>query len=580
MQHVKLFAVLLAVAGLLSAIEAGFLNLKPSLNNGTRKRARILTHPEYNARKLRQGKRDLTVTILHTSDIHSHYEEFNSAGLACSSQDKALGNCYGGYARLKEAIKLGKRDSTYPVYVVDAGDHFQGTIFYNKYHGAKLPRIVEELQYDVITLGNHEFDDGFEYLVPYIRSCPVPIVNCNLDLYAGALHNFSLHHYIKPFVVLKHGVAFIGSLTPTVLDLAIGARGVIIGDAATTIQNQVNELHRQGINRIVVLSHNGINDDLQIARQLSGVSLIVGGHSHTLLANNQPGAAGPYPVEVLDADGNVVRIVHSGCWGKYLGRLTMSWNADGRIVRFEGEPLLLDQTIPEDPELKQLITTWKAPIEELLRRVVGTSSMDLLLDGCLEGECALGNLYARILYDYVAELLGESQLDFCFVNTKGIRAGVRRGPITMDALYAIVPFDNEVTTVKLSGAAIVEIFENVGSKLNRRNMAVIDSNVQIHNIRYVYSSVNPGHLIECTVYNSRIGEWEPIEREKVYTAATSSFLSYGGDNIITPAQPSAPSYALIRDAFIKWFERNTEPVSVTTDGRIMAVDDSSVFYDD
>ena len=105
------------------------------------------------------------VTLLHTNvlkakkDIHCHLQQFNGFGTACSAKNIAENKCYGGVARLKHVID-GFRANTTDVVLLDAGDQFQGTMFFNAFGGAKAAEVMNILKYDVMTIGNHEFDDG------------------------------------------------------------------------------------------------------------------------------------------------------------------------------------------------------------------------------------------------------------------------------------------------------------------------------------------------------------------------------------------------------------------------------------
>ena len=131
---------------------------------------------------------DYTLTILHTNDIHSRVESINKYDSTCNADGEAEGKCFGGMARLKtiiDAERAAMADQN--VVVLDAGDPFQGSLFYTTYKGAAEAEFMEAIGYDAMAVGNHEFDDGPKGLADFVDAVSFPVVSGNLDLSAEAL---------------------------------------------------------------------------------------------------------------------------------------------------------------------------------------------------------------------------------------------------------------------------------------------------------------------------------------------------------------------------------------------------------
>ena len=201
----------------------------------------------------------LSLTILHTNDIHSHFDEFNHLGIDCTDDL----DCYGSIPRLKTLVDS-IRNTTQDFLFLDAGDQFQGTLFYNFYKGEKITYLMNEvLKYDAMTVGNHEFDDGEELLADFINTLKFPVVASNIDLDTAP---FLKKTHMKPYHIFpKYGLAVIGSVTNSTGSMATGAREINFQEPAKMLQKYVDEINAKGIKKIICLSHNGYPEDQYIA---------------------------------------------------------------------------------------------------------------------------------------------------------------------------------------------------------------------------------------------------------------------------------------------------------------------------
>ena len=268
---------------------------------------------------------DYTLTVLHTNDFHARFEPISKYDSGCGEEDNAEGKCFGGSARLVTAITEARARSENSI-LVDGGDQFQGTLFYTYYKGKLAAEMMNKMGYTAMTVGNHEFDDGPEVLRGFVDAVNFPILMSNADISGEAL----LRDVIQKSVVIEQAGEKIGliGLTPEDTDeLASPGPNVIFSDPSEAVQIEVDRLTAMGVNKIIVLSHSGYLVDQRVAANTTGVDVIVGGHSNTLLSNTNDRAEGAYPTMVGDTV-----IVQAYAYGKFLGELNVTFDDDGRIV--------------------------------------------------------------------------------------------------------------------------------------------------------------------------------------------------------------------------------------------------------
>ena len=233
---------------------------------------------------------------------------------------------------------------------MDGGNQFQGTLFYIYYKGKLAAEMMNKMGYTAMTVGNHEFDDGPEVLRGFVDAVNFPILMSNADISGEAL----LLDVIQKSVVIEQAGEKIGliGLTPEDTDeLASPGPNVIFSDPSEAVQIEVDRLTAMGVNKIIVLSHSGYLVDQRVAANTTGVDVIVGGHSNTLLSNTNDRAEGAYPTMVGDT-----AIVQAYAYGKFLGELNVTFDDDGRIVEAVGEPLIMDGSVGEDGATKERIS--------------------------------------------------------------------------------------------------------------------------------------------------------------------------------------------------------------------------------
>lgn len=253
------------------------------------------------------------LVILHTNDTHSNIEPF--------SENHPKYPNLGGVAKRATLIHQIRSQEDY-VILLDAGDIFQGTPYFNKYKGVLEMKVMQEMKYDVVTLGNHDFDIGISGYVAAKKHADFQVVNCNYQV-----DNDALRQLIAPSTILKRGGLKIG-----IIGVGIDLNGLIpsevtqqitYNDPIVAVQKQVDTLKAKKCDYIICLSHLGYDyptenkvSDKVLAQNTAGIDLIIGGHTHTFLGS---------AVSVKNKSGNETLINQVGYAGLFLGRIDVTF---------------------------------------------------------------------------------------------------------------------------------------------------------------------------------------------------------------------------------------------------------------
>lgn len=249
------------------------------------------------------------VTILHTNDWHSRIEPFPADG----GKFAGLGGAAVRAALIKK-IRAGEKN----VLLLDAGDIFQGTPYFNFFEGELEYKLMSQMGYDAATLGNHDFDNGIEGIINQLHNATFEFVNCNYDF-----SNTLLSDKVKPYKIFKKGGIRIG-----VLGVGIELKGLVPDELFGNIIYRDPVAHANAIAKelkaekkcdlVICLSHLGYDyksdklSDIKLAQRSSDIDLIIGGHTHTFL---------PEPVVVKNSLNKDVIINQVGWAGLQLGRI-------------------------------------------------------------------------------------------------------------------------------------------------------------------------------------------------------------------------------------------------------------------
>ncbi len=475
-----------------------------------------------------------TLTILHTNDFHSRIEPISKYDSGCNAEDNDAGKCFGGSARLITAVRAARAASNNSI-LVDGGDQFQGTLYYTYYKGVAAAELMNRIGYDAMTVGNHEFDDGPEVLRGFMEKVNFPVLMANADVSKEPL----LAGTLMPSIVIEAGgekVGLIGLTPRNTPELASPGDLITFLNPVPAIKAEIARLEAEGVTRIIALSHSGYREDLRIAAAVDGLDVIVGGHSNTFLSNTSDRAKGPYPTWVDAPGGGRTAVVQAYAYGKYLGKLDVTFDANGVVTEAVGEPILIDGAVAEDSALKDRIAELAKPLDEVRNRVVAQSDapIDGSRDNCRAKECEIGNLVA----DAMLARVKAQGIDLAIANGGGLRASIDAGPVTMGEVLTVLPFQNVLSTFQLAGADVKAALENGVSQIEEGGGRF----PQVAGLRFSFdSSLPPGSRI-TKVEVMAGGAWAPLDDAKIYGVVSNNFMRGGGDGYKVFAEKAINPY--------------------------------------
>ncbi|MCK0166346.1 5'-nucleotidase/apyrase family protein [Jannaschia sp. S6380] len=498
---------------------------------------------------------EFNLTILHTNDFHDRFDPISKYDGPCSAEDNEAGECFGGIARMVTAIDEARGRADENVLLLDAGDWFQGSLFYTQYKGDLAAEFMTKLGYDAMAVGNHEFDDGPEGLADFVKQVEFPVLSANIDV----SQNNALAGEIGKSTVLEVGgerIGIVSVLAEDTPETSSPGDTVIFSPSADAAQAEIDALTGDGVNKIILLTHVGLPADKRLAEELTGVDLIIGGHSHTLLSNDDEDAAGTYPTEV-----NGVPIVQAYAYSKYLGELDITFDDAGEITAISGDPILLDASVAEDEDTKARVAELAEPLEELRNRVVAeaTAPIEGSREVCRAGGCEMGVLVTEAMLDRVAD----QGIDVAIQNGGGLRASIDAGEVTMGEVLTVLPFQNTLSTFRVDGATLLEALENGVSQIEEGAGRF----PQVAGMSYAFdASAEPGSRVSDVIVGG-----EPLDPGKMYGVVSNNYVRNGGDGygMFVDAEDAYDFGPDLADVTAEYLAENA-PYTPMTDDRIVA----------
>jgi 2',3'-cyclic-nucleotide 2'-phosphodiesterase (5'-nucleotidase family) len=405
-----------------------------------------------------------------------------------------------------------------------------------------------------MTIGNHEFDDGDDLLAGFLHNLTFPIISSNIHT-----KNWKLATALVPYkIFLKHGLAVIAVTTETTATISNPSNLTTFEDPVTAAKRTVKFIKTfyPYITRIVALTHIGYDKDIELAQSTKDISLIIGGHSHTLIGN-MTGAKGAYPTIAKNLDGEEVFVVTSYRWGEYVGYIDVEYDYKGRIVSYEGAPIHLTNTTAEAPKLKSQVKEWSTAFNAYSSAVLGYTAQPLIQTTCQTVECTLGSFTGDSMEDYRPTAVA------AIINAGGIRSEIDAGNVTLQQALECFPFGNSIVELDFTGAALWDIFEGIVSQVNQVNGATVTSFVQVsRSIRFTYNPTNPigSRLITLKI------KGEPIDLAAMYRISTLDYLATGGDSF-WPARSDFVTLDTMDQVWARYVTA-VSPINYELDGRI------------
>ncbi|MBL6974981.1 MAG: bifunctional metallophosphatase/5'-nucleotidase [Deltaproteobacteria bacterium] len=429
---------------------------------------------------------DVRVTFIHTSDIHSRLLPYK---LKVPLTDQNLGLLdenapFGGAARMSHIIHREREHADRSLYV-ETGDVFQGAPIFNLFHGEAEFKALSLMGVDVMAIGNHEFDQGEPNIADKIaRYASFPILAANYKFTQPPPPLADLLNDYEIFNLKGLRIGVIGLANTSSMSTLIGAGnklGITPLHPAETTQFLIDFIQPM-VDVIVVASHLGMTGDEWLIRNTSGIDVLLGGHHHIVLS--------PPKSTILDCQTHLmdpqwrerfllnhmctpreVVLVHSGAFAKYVGRLDAVFaqkdpgGSDWEVKSYKYKAIPVDSTIPEDDRVKEMLEPYVDKMNQVMQLdlVLGYAPIKVTRFGSQGGDSELGNLVSDSM-----RLRKGVETDFALTNTLGIRTDISPGPVTVDDMYNVFPFENTLTTMYLSGSEVVELFDYVARRTASR----------------------------------------------------------------------------------------------------------------
>ena len=430
----------------------------------------------------------LSVTILHVGDTHS-YVIPHDVMLKINGENTLV--TLGGWSLMAAAVEdIRLRDKN--VMLLHSGDTVEGTIWSTNFSGLADFEAMNELKFDAVVLGNHEFSKGPQGAANLVNIVKFPVLAANLDVSAEP----SLAGRVKPYTTVEYEgqkIGIIGLITPTTELTGYPGKTIKFLPVEDTARKYIDELNALGINKIVVLSHLGYGPDVNLAKSVAGIDIIVGGHTHTLMGGPEFEQIGlkpemPYPTELTGPTGDRVLIVHAWENNQMLGQIKLDFDGNGKISNFSGQPLIPStssfkladsngwnhlcscmtqfSSIMEvvsknpgikiywtNPEMDSVLQPFINQVSSELNAVVGIAGDDLIR-GPNQGP---GPIVADAFLWTAGKVNPATQI--ALVDSYNVRSDIYKGEILANDLYMVLPLQHNLVTAKLKGNMIRMLIE-------------------------------------------------------------------------------------------------------------------------
>ncbi|OXM83769.1 bifunctional metallophosphatase/5'-nucleotidase [Paenibacillus rigui] len=430
------------------------------------------------------------LTIAHMNDSHGHIQDNKSGGEF-------------GYAKIATLLKQWRQENP-NFQLFDAGDTFQGTVFVNQSKGESLPPLLNALGINVMEAGNHEFDYGYKQLLSLRDKLNYPIINANAIQADGS----PLLPPVYRFEAGGQKFVVFGLITQetAILTHPDNVKGLTFQDPVAKAKSMVADLKGKG-EHVILLSHCGVDVDREIAKQVSGIDLIIGGHTHTKLT----------APELV----NGTYIVQDWEYLKSLGRSDLYYYK-GELVALADGIKEYDAGVPEDPEMAKLVKQVSDEVDQSLNVTIAHTDVQLEGDRTVvrKRESNLGNFITDAMLARSKAIPGY-EADVALTNGGGIRTEIKAGDITKKMLYDVLPFPNTVVILDATGSELRDAIENGVSQVE----GGAGRFPQISGMSFAW---NPSKPAGARVTDIKVGG-QPLDLNQTYKIATNDFIAAGGD---------------------------------------------------
>ena len=473
------------------------------------------------------------IIVLHTNDVH--------ARVRADEREKAMG--YGKIKAYKdELVKEGKT-----VLMLDAGDTFHGTTFATISRGDSIVKLLNEVGYDYMVPGNHDFNYGYQRLVELTKQGKFKTLASNVVTEQGK-RDF-LENDIKEVDGVKIG--FFGLSTPETYYKShpSNTKGIVIAEPIEVAKQEVAALKAKGADFIIGIGHLGIDESTKesersegVLKAVPGIDLFIDGHSHTAIPT-----------------GKIVGsslLVQTGAHSNNLGKVTLTFDGNkiedkkAELISYEAMSL-----VKPDEKIEAIEKEVDETNKPFLEKIVGKTLVEL------EGRREFNRKQETNLGNLVTDAMREvSKADIAITNGGGIRETIAKGDVTMGEVLTSFPFTNFTVTVDLTGKEVVAALEN-GVKAAPELAGAF---CQVSGLTFKYDDTQKAGE---RVFDVMVAG-KPIDLEKTYKVATNDFIAGGGDQYnVFKGKTVTGQYELLSETLAKYIAAKKE-VNAQVEGRI------------
>ena len=547
------------------------------------------------------------LNVVHINDHHSHLEQ---EPMELTLGGKKVTVNVGGMPRVAQRIADLKKNNKNTV-ALHAGDALSGTLYYTLFQGKADAELMNAVKFDAFTLGNHEFDDGNNVLKSFLDILKTPVISSNVIPDKGSV----LEGKWKPYIIKKIGGQNIGIIGLDVVGKTVESsnpgKDVKFTDEVETARKYSNELRSKGVNKIILLSHAGLEKNLEIAEKVDGIDIIITGDTHYLLGNEfsefglKPMAE--YPIKRNSPNGDPVYIAEAWNYSYLVGHLKANFNSRGVITQIKSEPNIVIgddlfevknaegkkvpmeeseknavleyvknnkniEVVKNSPSVQKMLDKYKTEKEEMAKKPVGTIKETIPggSDNRIPSEKnPQGSLATTLVSEAVLHTLintGTGNVDFVILNSGGVRITLNPGDFTYDTAYTLLPFtSNTIYTMKITGAEVKQVIEDALNFVFTGG----SSGAFPYGAGIRYEATKEGTLgtrvKKVEVFDAASNKWTPINPGQTYTVGTNSYIASGKDGYVTfgkitsdPARGGVNTYLGDAKAFIDYLKEKKE----------------------
>ena len=577
-----------------------------------------------------EGK-PLNLKVLHINDHHSHLDaETTTLTLKdAAGASKSVTLDLGGFARVAQAINELAAASDRAVLKLHAGDALTGDLYFTQSEGQADAAAMNTVCFDAFTLGNHEFDNADAGLVKFLeflgatpQTCNTPILSANVSPAGSALRQ-----RVKGTTVIRRDGQLLGIVGITIANKTKNASrpdaGTTFADETASAQTAINQLTNDGVDKIILLTHQGYDADKAMAAKLTGVDVIVGGDSHTLLGPNELTGfgltpSGAYPTQATDKAGKRVCIVQAWQYSYAVGELDVSFDKRGDVTSCGGKPHvlvgdsfklgstaasaadaaafrsgldasggLLRVTAPS-AAVTSVLAPYKTAKDALGLQVIGASNDTLCLRRVpgpkrdttrsrLGDVCNLdphviahgGDIQQLVAEAFLAQGQRFGGADIALQNGGGVRIDIPAGNITVGKVYELLPFKNLLVRMTLTGAEVKATIEDGIASVADAGGTGSAAYPYTAGLRFDVDMRQPkGSRVSNLQLRNASGAWGAFDMNGTYRVVTNNFTSAGGDNYLTlkavPASRQENTFLDYADSFLQYLKERTPLARLAT----------------